>query len=65
MAADVAPTPTTPLLVLRRVWQRLLGPLANPLASKEMLARMRSPRTFVIATTGTCSSDSWQPDYLH
>jgi ABC-type transport system involved in multi-copper enzyme maturation permease subunit len=29
---------------------RVLGRLANPLASKELLARMRGPRTFVIAT---------------
>jgi ABC-2 type transport system permease protein len=29
---------------------RLAGWLANPLASKELLARMRSPRTFVVAT---------------
>ena len=49
MAADLAPPPATPLLVLRRLWQRVLGPFTNPLASKEMLARMRSPRTFVIA----------------
>jgi ABC-type transport system involved in multi-copper enzyme maturation permease subunit len=30
--------------------RRLLGRLANPLAGKELLARMRGPRTFVIAT---------------
>lgn len=29
---------------------RLAGWLANPLASKELLARMRGPRTFVVAT---------------
>ncbi len=29
---------------------RLLGRLANPLAGKELLARMRGPRTFVVAT---------------
>jgi hypothetical protein len=49
MAADLAPS-TTPLLVLQRLRQRVLGPLANPLASKELLARMRGPRTFVIVT---------------
>lgn len=30
--------------------RRLLGRLANPLAGKELLARMRGPRTFVVAT---------------
>src|SRR6185295_16631157 len=30
--------------------RRLLGWFANPLASKELLARMRGPRTFVVAT---------------
>lgn len=50
MAADAAPTATPPLLVLSRFRRRLLGWLANPLATKEMLARMRGPRTFVIAT---------------
>src|SRR5690348_1923755 len=30
--------------------RRLLGWLANPLAGKELLARMRGPRTFVVAT---------------
>src|SRR3954454_16619655 len=29
---------------------RLAGWLSNPLASKELVARMRSPRTFVVAT---------------
>lgn len=50
MAADVSPSATTPLTVLGRLWQRTFGRLANPLAAKEMLARMRGPRTFVIAT---------------
>lgn len=51
MAAEAATaTPGTPALVLRRLWQRMIGQLANPLASKELLARMRGPRTFVIAT---------------
>ncbi len=45
MAADVAPAPQTPLV---RLWQATLGRLTNPLASKELLARMRGPRTFVI-----------------
>jgi ABC-type transport system involved in multi-copper enzyme maturation permease subunit len=30
--------------------RRVLGWLANPLAGKELLARMRGPRTFVVAT---------------
>jgi ABC-type transport system involved in multi-copper enzyme maturation permease subunit len=30
--------------------RRLLGRLANPLAGKELLARMRGPRTFVVVT---------------
>lgn len=30
--------------------RRVLGRLANPLAGKELLARMRGPRTFVVAT---------------
>jgi ABC-type transport system involved in multi-copper enzyme maturation permease subunit len=37
----------------RLVWPvpgRLFGWLANPLAGKELLARMRGPRTFVVAT---------------
>lgn len=38
---------TTPAPDLAR---RLLGRLENPLAGKELLARMRGPRTFVIAT---------------
>ena len=52
MAADVSTTATssTPLIVLGRLWQRMFGWMANPLAAKEMLARMRGPRTFVIAT---------------
>ena len=33
-----------------RFVRRLLGRFANPLASKELLARMRGPRTFVVAT---------------
>src|SRR5262245_10759312 len=33
-----------------RLARRLLGRLANPLAGKELLARMRGPRTFVVAT---------------
>jgi ABC-type transport system involved in multi-copper enzyme maturation permease subunit len=54
MAADVSSpssaTSSTPLIVLGRFWQRMFGWMANPLAAKEMLARMRGPRTFVIAT---------------
>ena len=54
MAADVSSpssaTSSTLLIVLGRLWQRMFGWMANPLAAKEMLARMRGPRTFVIAT---------------
>jgi len=35
---------------LARLPRRLLGRLANPLAGKELLSRMRGPRTFVVAT---------------
>ncbi|MCC6174217.1 MAG: ABC transporter permease [Chloroflexi bacterium] len=33
-----------------RRWCPLQGSLANPLAGKELLARMRGPRTFIVAT---------------
>src|SRR5215211_1864068 len=43
-------TPGRPMVGETALSRRVLGRLANPLAGKELLARMRGPRTFVVAT---------------
>src|SRR5215211_6477725 len=43
-------TPGRPMVGEAALPRRVLGWLANPLAGKELLARMRGPRTFVVAT---------------